>query len=134
MRGYHGGFTESEWHIPLIVSDPGIKSGARLDDCEIIDLAPTLSALLGGTPPQQGEGRVLWEILDARRPRSIEGYRRLWRETYTSLEGWQRAKRAWARGEVDDEEFASRRTAFREQARAHVDALRRAREELIVDR
>jgi arylsulfatase A-like enzyme len=130
MLGYHGGLTEAEWHIPLILSGPGIVTGARLDDCEIIDLAPTMSALLGGTLPEQSEGRILWEVLDARRPRSTERYQRLWCETPVLLEGWRRAKRAWARGDMDHEEFVSRRTAFREQADTHVDALRRAWEEL----
>ncbi len=130
MRGYHGGFTESEWHIPLILSGPGIMVGARLDQCEIIDLAPTLSVLLGGTLPQQNEGRVLWEILDTARPYPVESYVKPWRETYALLARWQEAKRVWARGGTDDAEFERGRLDFREQVGAHAAAMRRAREEV----
>ncbi len=130
MRGYHGGFTKSEWHIPLMVSGPGITTGAHLDACEIIDLAPTLSALLGGTFPQQNEGRVLWEILDTRRPRSVAAYRTLWQEKYVLLAENQRAKRAWARGEMSDAEFESARAEFRGSVGTHMTALAGAREKL----
>jgi len=87
MRGYHGGFTEAEWHIPLILSGPGIAAGARLDECEIIDLAPTLSVLLGGTLPQQNEGRVLWEILDT--PLSPAPSRATWDSGGRRTRCWQ---------------------------------------------
>ncbi len=126
MHGYHGGFTATEWHIPLILSGPGLNTGARLDECEIIDLAPTFSALLGGTPPQQNEGRVLWEILDTRRPCSVEGYVRLWREKYALLAGWQDVKRGWARGQISEARFERDQADFRERVDAHAAALKRA--------
>ncbi len=130
MRGYHGGFTKSEWHVPLILSGPGVTAGARLNECEIVDLAPTLSILLGGTLPQQNEGRVLWEILDTRRPRSVAVYRALWQEKYVLLAERQRAKRAWARGETSDAEFESAQAEFRGSVGRHMTALAGAREEL----
>jgi arylsulfatase A-like enzyme len=130
MRGYHGGFADAEWHIPLILNGPGIAAGARLEECEIVDLAPTFSTLLGGTLPAQNEGRVLWEILDTTRTHSVEGYVRLWRETYTLLVRWRDAKRAWARGEMDDAAFERGRLEFRERVSAHAAALKRARDEL----
>jgi arylsulfatase A-like enzyme len=59
LRGYHGAWSESEQRIPLIISGPGISAGAALGTCELIDLAPTLSLLLGGECPSKAEGRVL---------------------------------------------------------------------------
>ncbi|MGB8645922.1 MAG: alkaline phosphatase family protein, partial [Anaerolineae bacterium] len=69
MRGYHGAWSPVEQRIPLILSGAGIRAGSRLESCEIIDIAPTLSTLLGGDVPAQSEGRVLWEALDTEKPR-----------------------------------------------------------------
>jgi predicted AlkP superfamily phosphohydrolase/phosphomutase len=49
----------SEMHSSFTVSGPGVQSGARLGVISQIDIAPTLSALLGLAPPAQAEGRVV---------------------------------------------------------------------------
>ncbi len=46
-------------HVPLILRGTGIDAGPRTDDVAIIDLAPTLAALLGLTPPVSLEGTRL---------------------------------------------------------------------------
>lgn len=49
--------------VPLIFSGQGIKPGVYLNPTQIIDIAPTLSWLLGVIPPSLSEGRVLTEAL-----------------------------------------------------------------------
>jgi len=44
---------------------PGLRAGARLDAPHILDLAPTILALLGEEPPPHMDGRVLAEWLAA---------------------------------------------------------------------
>jgi predicted AlkP superfamily pyrophosphatase or phosphodiesterase len=66
LRGHHGAWSATEQRIPLILSGCGIRAGASLDTCAIIDIAPTLSWMLGAAPPRHSRGRVLEEILDHR--------------------------------------------------------------------
>ncbi len=49
--------------VPLIFSGFGIKSGTYAERAEVVDIAPTLSFILGVIPPSLSEGRVLKEIL-----------------------------------------------------------------------
>jgi predicted AlkP superfamily pyrophosphatase or phosphodiesterase len=49
--------------VPLIIAGPRIEKGVYAESVEVIDLAPTLSFLLGVLPPAQSEGRVLSEII-----------------------------------------------------------------------
>lgn len=50
--------------VPLLLYGQGVRKGARFDECDVIDLAPTLSRLLGVNAPSQSEGRVLSEALE----------------------------------------------------------------------
>jgi hypothetical protein len=60
-RGRHGATTELR--VPLVLAGSGIKPGAHPHRPRHIDIAPTISALLGYAPPSGSEGRVLRESL-----------------------------------------------------------------------
>jgi hypothetical protein len=49
--------------VPIVLSGWGIKPGLYAQDAEVIDIAPTLTFLLGVMPPALSEGRVLNEAL-----------------------------------------------------------------------
>ena len=49
--------------VPLILTGRGFKPGRYAQSAKIVDLAPTLSFLLGTVPPALSEGRVLSEAL-----------------------------------------------------------------------
>jgi arylsulfatase A-like enzyme len=59
--GRHG--SRAELSVPLILSGKGIKAGAPPENPRHIDLAATMSAILGVDPPAASEGRVLREAL-----------------------------------------------------------------------
>jgi hypothetical protein len=63
-RGGHGGVEPEVMYVPLIAAGAGIKEGATTNDARLIDIAPTVSALLGMPAPGHGLGRTLVEILD----------------------------------------------------------------------
>ncbi len=48
--------------VPLVFMGPGIKPGVYAEKAEVVDLAPTLSFLLGTVAPSGSEGRVLHEM------------------------------------------------------------------------
>jgi len=48
-----------EMHAAFVVAGPGVAAGVDLFEIREIDIAPTLSALLGIDPPAQATGRVL---------------------------------------------------------------------------
>jgi predicted AlkP superfamily pyrophosphatase or phosphodiesterase len=50
-------------YVPLILTGRGLKPGRYAQSAKIVDLAPTLSFLLGIVPPSLSEGRVLSEAL-----------------------------------------------------------------------
>lgn len=60
-RASHGGVDEAE--VPLIIAGAGVRPGTDLHNSRLIDVAPTISALLGVAPPNHAEGRVLREAL-----------------------------------------------------------------------
>jgi hypothetical protein len=49
--------------VPFIIMGSRIKSGVRSESMEIIDIAPTLSFLMGQLPPAKSAGRVLSESI-----------------------------------------------------------------------
>jgi len=49
--------------VPLIISGYGVKPGLYAERAEVVDIAPTLSFLLGILPPALSEGRVLSEMI-----------------------------------------------------------------------
>ena len=60
-RGGHG--STREMRVPLLVSGAGVKAGAAPKDARLVDVAPTIAALLGARPPADAQGRVLEELL-----------------------------------------------------------------------
>jgi len=62
-RGGHGGIEPVVMSVPLIAAGAGIKPGANAIDAHLIDISPTVSALLGIPAPGHGLGRTLTEIL-----------------------------------------------------------------------
>jgi hypothetical protein len=62
-RGGHGGIEPEVMTVPLIAAGAGITPGAAAVDARLIDIAPTVSTLLGIPAPGHGLGRTLVEIL-----------------------------------------------------------------------
>ena len=62
-RGGHGGLEPEVLTVPLIMAGAGVKPGAISLDAHLIDIAPTVSALLGIPAPGHGLGRTLVELL-----------------------------------------------------------------------
>jgi hypothetical protein len=62
-RGGHGGVEPEVLTVPLIAAGAGIRPGATATDARLIDLAPTVSALLALPAPGHGLGRTLTELL-----------------------------------------------------------------------
>lgn len=63
-RGGHGGLEREVVMVPLVAAGRGIRPGATAVDARLIDLAPTVAALLGIAAPGHGLGRTLTELLD----------------------------------------------------------------------
>lgn len=64
---YGTGMVKSGCHDPvgvMMLYGPGVRSGARLDECTNLDIAPTLLTLLGLPVPEEMTGRVLREAFD----------------------------------------------------------------------
>ncbi|HEU4727491.1 MAG TPA: alkaline phosphatase family protein [Kofleriaceae bacterium] len=62
-RGGHGGVEPEVLSVPLVAAGAGIRPGATAGDARLIDIAPTVSALLGIPAPGHGLGRTLTELL-----------------------------------------------------------------------
>ncbi len=62
-RGGHGGIAPEAIQVPLVMAGAGIRRGAALDRARLIDVAPTVAALLGIAAPGHGLGRTLVEGL-----------------------------------------------------------------------
>lgn len=60
----HGSGYTYDTHVPLLFFGKGIKKGGTNNKSEIIDIAPTLSALLGISRPNGATGRVLTELFE----------------------------------------------------------------------
>ena len=63
---------EESIRVPLVVSGPGIRGGQTIDDLSLnIDLAPTIAALAGVTPPDFVDGRSLLPLLQGESPPAV---------------------------------------------------------------
>ncbi len=82
-RGGHGGSEPEVIRAPLILAGPGIRAKGKADGL-LVDLAPTVSALLGLPMPANSQGRVLEEALDAP-PERLQAIRRRAREQQECL-------------------------------------------------
>jgi hypothetical protein len=62
-RGGHGGVEPEVLAVPLIAAGAGIRPGAAPNDARLIDIPPTVAALLALPAPGHGLGRTLTELL-----------------------------------------------------------------------
>ncbi len=62
-RGGHGGPEPEVVAVPLLIAGAGIVPGAHAPTARLVDLAPTIAALLGIPAPGHGQGRALVELL-----------------------------------------------------------------------
>ena len=61
-RGAHG--STREMQVPLLIAGAGVRVGAVPQDAKLVDVAPTIAALLGVRPPASAQGRALAESLN----------------------------------------------------------------------
>jgi arylsulfatase A-like enzyme len=134
LAGYHGAWTETERHIPLILSGAGIRAGARLETCELIDLAPTLSLLLGGAVPEHNQGRALWETFDLTGDAPHAGaYLDLGMQRDNALNELKQLKRERAGGAMYRSEYETERAEILMRARMDLMAMEEQRKKLGVE-
>lgn len=62
-KGAHS--TLAEMRGPLVIAGAGVRPGVQPVRPRVIDVIPTVSALLGADPPAHADGRVLHEIMKA---------------------------------------------------------------------
>ena len=62
-KGGHGGLEPEVINAPFVLAGPGVRNASQIK-AQIVDIAPTISALLGLPIPANSQGRVLWEALD----------------------------------------------------------------------
>ncbi len=62
-RGGHGGLEPEVMNAPFVLAGPGVRPAHQIE-AEMVDIAPTISTLLGLPIPANSQGRVLWEALD----------------------------------------------------------------------
>ncbi len=62
-RGGHGGPEPEATAVPLLIAGAGIVPGAQAPTARLVDIAPTISALLGIPAPGHAYGRALVELL-----------------------------------------------------------------------
>src|SRR5579884_1934263 len=60
----HGQPTDLDAHVPLLLWGRGVRRGTYRQRVSTVDIAPTLARLLGLTPAEPLDGRVLAEALD----------------------------------------------------------------------
>jgi predicted AlkP superfamily pyrophosphatase or phosphodiesterase len=63
VAGMHGSPWKYDTHVPLIFVSPGVKPATVYRSVHAIDVAPTLSAMLGISAPASSQGEVLTEAL-----------------------------------------------------------------------
>jgi predicted AlkP superfamily pyrophosphatase or phosphodiesterase len=59
----HGSAYSYDTHVPTIIMGAGVTPGRYFEPASPADIAPTLAALLGVTPPSNATGRVLLEAI-----------------------------------------------------------------------
>ncbi len=131
MAGFHGAWSETDRHIPLILSGAGIRAGAQLDACELIDIAPTLAVLLGGAIPENNQGRILWDALDTLNTApNVGNYIDLLLQRDSALEELKQLKRERAGGAMYRSEYESERAEILMRARMNLTAMEEERKSL----
>lgn len=62
----HGQPSDDDTHVPILFWGAGIRAGTIAQRVSVVDIAPTLAALLGVEPTEAVQGRVLREALSRR--------------------------------------------------------------------
>jgi arylsulfatase A-like enzyme len=62
VAGMHGSPWNYDTHVPLIFSGPGINAATIHRQAQPADVAPTIAALLGMSPPASAQGTILPEV------------------------------------------------------------------------
>lgn len=62
-RGGHGGLEPEVINAPFTMAGPGVQNANQIE-AQIVDIAPTISTLLGLPIPANSQGGVLWDALD----------------------------------------------------------------------
>lgn len=62
-KGGHGGVEPEVVTAPFAMAGPGVRHSEPLEG-DIVDIAPTVGALLGLPIPANNQGRILWDALD----------------------------------------------------------------------
>ena len=60
----HGSPWRYDTHVPVIFAGPGVPASAVHRQIQPADVAPTLAALLGMSPPGSAQGTVLPEVFE----------------------------------------------------------------------
>ncbi len=60
----HGSGLNYDTHVPLLFFGKGINHGSTVTKTRIVDIAPTISALLGISFPNGATGKPLVKLLD----------------------------------------------------------------------
>lgn len=126
MRGYHGAWSQVEQRVPLLMSGPGIRPSGVLETCELIDIAPTLSLLLGGNLPRESSGRILWEALDLNEPRETDYHLYILRRE-SILQDLRVLKKEYAAGAMYRQEFQDRKAELVRAAEENAQEMEGAR-------
>ena len=121
---------EADRQIPMILSGAGIRAGAALEICELIDIAPTLSVLLGGEIPEQNQGRILWEVLDTARAPKVDAYVDSLLQRERALDDLKLLKREHASGSMYREEYQDQRAEIMLNARLNLRVMEEERRTL----
>jgi hypothetical protein len=61
VHGAHGSLQEIK--VPLVLAGVGVRRGAPPQNPGLVDIAPTIAALLGSRPPANAQGRTFAESL-----------------------------------------------------------------------
>jgi len=108
-RGGHGGLEPEVTNVPLVLVGAGIDRAGTPRDALLIDVAPTVSALLGIPAPGHGLGRTLIEVLKLD---EVERARRLLADEARLTRNREIVRRAEARAASDVLEHRAARLAF----------------------
>jgi arylsulfatase A-like enzyme len=131
LSGYHGAWTDTDRRIPFLLSGAGIRSGAELDVCELVDAAPTLSCLMGGAMPENNQGRVLWEALETvDEAPGVSNYTDLLLQRDAALVELKELKRERAGGAMYRSDYDAQRAEILLRARMNLAAMEEERKQL----
>lgn len=116
-RGMHGGYSEVEVNIPLILSGCGINRNSRIKLARIIDVAPTVAYLLGVPQPKNADGRILIESLDGQfELENVNRINEIREKNHKLIDEINKFKKAFAVGEIVVKEYKNEKTRMLAEA------------------